>query len=237
MERLDKKFSYNYQVIKNAYPKVSELPEDEVREIIRKYYDATGTHEDSMQAVMNYIREKEPEWKMKYFYNNADNVSGNDYAGIAINNTLSPVTEKEKAKDNIVDNIGAYPTLQKAIRQEGNVTQEDLKNLARRGGFTPLLAPFPIVKDVASLYNNKDVTDKYKHAYINCLNAQRGLMSSVWADDFSGLKEYYDVKSGANTPIASYEDMDANLTGKFLGIKYPEGDCDELVQRYFKKLW
>ena len=62
-ERLDKKFSYNYQVIKNVYPQVSELPEDEVREIIRKYYDATGTHEDSMQAVMNYIREKEPEWK------------------------------------------------------------------------------------------------------------------------------------------------------------------------------
>ena len=41
---------------------VSKLPEDEVREIIRKYYDATGTHEDSMQAVMNYIHEKEPEW-------------------------------------------------------------------------------------------------------------------------------------------------------------------------------
>ena len=66
-ERLDKKFSYNYQVIKNVYPKVSELPEDEVREIIRKYYDATGTHEDSIQAVMNYIREKEPEWKRLYF--------------------------------------------------------------------------------------------------------------------------------------------------------------------------
>ena len=66
-ERLDKKFSYNYQVIKNAYPQVSKLPEDEVREIIRKYYDATGTHEESMQAVMNYIHEKEPEWKRLYF--------------------------------------------------------------------------------------------------------------------------------------------------------------------------
>ena len=59
-ERLDKKFSYNYQVIKNAYPQVSKLPEDEVREIIRKYYDATGTHEDSMQAVMNYGNELYP---------------------------------------------------------------------------------------------------------------------------------------------------------------------------------
>ena len=83
----------------------------------------------------------------------------------------------------------------------------------------------------------KGLSDKYKHAYINCVNAQRGLMSSLWAENLSGLKEYHDVKSGANTPLASYEDMDANLTGKFLGIKYPESDCDELVQRYFKKLW
>ena len=37
-KRLDKKFSYNYQVIKRMYPKASELPEEEVREIIRKYY-------------------------------------------------------------------------------------------------------------------------------------------------------------------------------------------------------
>lgn len=33
----------------------------------------------------------------------------------------------------------------------------------------------------------------------------------------------------------SGKDMDANLTGRFLGIKYPDGDCDELVQRYYKK--
>ncbi len=87
-ERLDKKFKYNYQVIKNAYPKVSELPEDEVREIIRKYYDATGTHEDSMQAVMNYIHEKEPEWKRLYFNSNDDhNISGNVFTGINVTNT------------------------------------------------------------------------------------------------------------------------------------------------------
>ena len=32
-ERLDRKFSYNYQVIKRMYPKASELPEEEVRGI------------------------------------------------------------------------------------------------------------------------------------------------------------------------------------------------------------
>ena len=85
-ERLDKKFSYNYQVIKNVYPKVSELPEDEVREIIRKYYDTTGTHEESMQAVMNYIHEKEPEWKRLYFKGETlDNGS-----------RIQPITESQK---------------------------------------------------------------------------------------------------------------------------------------------
>lgn len=133
--------------------------------------------------------------------------------------------------------LNAYPNLQKAIKQEGNITQEDLKSLARRGVFTPLLAPLSIAKDFAKFRFTKNMTDKYKHAYINCINTQRGLMNSMWTENLSGLKEYYDVKSGSNTPIESYEDMDANLTGNFLGIKYPDGDCDELVQRYFKKLW
>ena len=65
---------------------VSELPEDEVREIIRKYYDAPGTHEESMQAVMNYIHEKEPEWRKLYFKNEAlDN-----------NSRIQPMTERQK---------------------------------------------------------------------------------------------------------------------------------------------
>ena len=85
-ERLDKKFSYNYQVIKNMYPQVSELPEDEVREIIRKYYDATGTHEDSMQAVMNYIHEKEPEWKRLYFKDET----------LENGSRIQPMTERQK---------------------------------------------------------------------------------------------------------------------------------------------
>ena len=133
--------------------------------------------------------------------------------------------------------ITPYPVLNKAIAQEGELTDADFANLARRGGLTPLLAPFPIIKDFVSLYNDKKLTDKYKHSYINCVNAQRGLMNALWTENLSGLKEYHDVKSGGNTPKESDEDMDANLTGDFLGIKYPDGDCDELVQRYFKKLW
>ena len=120
-ERLDKKFSYNYQVIKNAYPKVSELPEDEVREIIRKYYDATGTHEDSMQAVMNYIREKEPEWKMKYFYNNADNVSGNAFNGTSTISASSPMTPNWQGNQNWQDEYDEelIDTFYNHLKQDG----------------------------------------------------------------------------------------------------------------------
>ena len=120
-ERLDKKFSYNYQVIKNVYPKVSELPEDEVREIIRKYYDATGTHEDSMQAVMNYIHEKEPEWKMKYFYNNADNVSGNAFNGTSTISASSPMTPNWQGNQNWQDEYDEelIDTFYNHLKQDG----------------------------------------------------------------------------------------------------------------------
>ncbi len=63
-ERLDRKFSYNYQVIKRMYPKASELPEEEVRGIIRKYYQAPKGQEE--QAIKDYIRQKEPEWHQLY---------------------------------------------------------------------------------------------------------------------------------------------------------------------------
>ena len=63
-KRLDKKFSYNYQVIKSMYPKASELPEEEVRGIIRKYYQAPQGQEE--QVIKDYISQKEPEWQQLY---------------------------------------------------------------------------------------------------------------------------------------------------------------------------
>ena len=63
-ERLDRKFSYNYQVIKRMYPKASELPEEEVRGIIRKYYQTPKGQEE--QVIKDYIRQKEPEWQQLY---------------------------------------------------------------------------------------------------------------------------------------------------------------------------
>ena len=69
-KRLDKKFSYNYQVIKNMYPKASELPEEEVRKIIQKYYQAPQGQEE--QVIKDYIRQKEPEWQQLYGLDDED---------------------------------------------------------------------------------------------------------------------------------------------------------------------
>ena len=120
------------------------------------------------------------------------------------------------------------------MQNEGYLTARDIAKVARRSNFTPRLAPMRIVNDARNIYNKK-FNDKYKHAYINCLNAQQGTKNILWADYLSRLKEIYDIYSKNNTKEESEKDMDANLTGRFLGLKYPDGDCDELVQRYYKK--
>ena len=111
-ERLDKKFSYNYQVIKRMYPKASELPEEEVRGIIRKYYQAPKGQEE--QVIKDYIRQKEPEWQQLYGLDYEDKeetedsnsfwqpMQNNDFWGGYGNkqntssSTMQPMTEQER---------------------------------------------------------------------------------------------------------------------------------------------
>ena len=113
-ERLDRKFSYNYQVIKRIYPKASELPEEEVRGIIRKYYQAPKGQEE--QVIKDYIRQKEPEWQQLYGldYEDKEEVEdansfwqspqNNDFWGGYGNkqntssSTIQPMTEQERQR-------------------------------------------------------------------------------------------------------------------------------------------
>ena len=60
---------------------------------------------------------------------------------------------------------------------------------------------------------------------------------AIEADNLSRFKEFYDILLKKNTPEESSEDMYANKIGRYLGYKYPQGDCDELVQRYIKKIY
>ena len=51
----------------------------------------------------------------------------------------------------------------------------------------------------------------------------------------SDLREWNDVRTGSNTIDTSKGDNYANLIGRLLGSKYPNGDCNELIQKYIKK--
>lgn len=63
-ENLNRKFDYNYQAIKNFYPQVSKLPEDEVAGIVQTMYEKDdNSFDDTKKRTMTYIKGKEPFWK------------------------------------------------------------------------------------------------------------------------------------------------------------------------------
>ncbi len=82
---------------------------------------------------------------------------------------------------------------------------------------------------------NQKMTDKYKHALLNCNAAQNGEGGVDMAKYFSNLKEGWDIRQDNNTPDASRADQYANQIGRFLGQKYPNENCEDLVQKYIKK--
>ena len=114
------------------------MPETEVSKAIDVFYDGDANEDVTTMTdrVRNYTTAKDQEWKAKYF-------------GEAPKPQESYSSTTIKAPSGFAQGEGneMYPNLQKAIKQEGNMTQEDLKKLARKGSLTPLLAPFPIAKD------------------------------------------------------------------------------------------
>lgn len=118
--------------------------------------------------------------------------------------------------------------------------------LQKEGNFTPQIqrpelyqySAISAVPNMVQNYNKlapQKVTDKYKHAYMNCSAAQYGQGGADVAMLASNLREWYDKKVGKNTLDSSEGDQYANRIGRFLGSKYPEEDCDELVQRYINR--
>lgn len=72
---------------------------------------------------------------------------------------------------------------------------------------------------------------------INCSAAQKGKGGADIANVVSNLREWNDIKTGANTLDSSKGDNYANKIGRLLGSKYPDGDCDEIVSKYIKKYY
>ena len=120
------------------------------------------------------------------------------------------------------------------VRQEGNFVPSyqnpfEYATSAVQGGIS--------LANNFQKFHKMRVTDKYKHAMMNCLAAQYGQGGADVAEQASNLREWYDVKSGSNTLDSSEGDQYANKIGRLLGGKYPYGDCDEYVQKYIQKCW
>ena len=79
------------------------------------------------------------------------------------------------------------------------------------------------------------MSDKYKHAVINCEAAQYGEGGYDIATLVSWGKEARDVWTGQNTKDSSESDNYANKIGRLLGTKYPNDDCQVIVQKYIDK--
>lgn len=72
---------------------------------------------------------------------------------------------------------------------------------------------------------------------MNCNASQYGQGGADIAKLASNLRELFDVLSGSNTLDSSNEDQYANKIGRLLGGKYPDEDCNELVEKYIKRFY
>lgn len=124
--------------------------------------------------------------------------------------------------------------LERAVKDNGEITQEEIANRARKSHLLDFKALVGLAKNY---HTHKDLreNDKYKHAFLNCQAAQSGMGGALIGEFLSGLREKKDVLFKTNTPEESEEDNYANILGRYLGFKYPNGDCDEMLQRYIQK--
>lgn len=159
-------------------------------------------------------QQKRRQW-LENVYDNANNQS------IIKSTNWNNSTEGEKVYNNVVRQEGIIPSYNQNIIQYGD----------------------SFIKGISSIYDNynnlkkENLTDKYKHAFINCKAAQYGQGGTDVASVLSGLKEKRDLYLNINTLDESVADDYANKIGRLLGNKYPQGDCDELVQKYIKKYY
>lgn len=131
-----------------------------------------------------------------------------------------------------MDNMNT--ALAQAIKDLDGLSSEEIQERTRNSHIIDIGAAVDLLKNYYK-YRNLKINDKYKHAIINCLAAQRGTGGVLESSFFAGLKELKDVKSGNNTLEESYEDDRANRLGRLLGFKNPQGNCDEMVGRYIKR--
>ena len=61
-EKMTRKFSYNYQVLKRLFPEVYKLPESEIRSLVHSIYDNPKMGDELLDHLSDVINKKKPEW-------------------------------------------------------------------------------------------------------------------------------------------------------------------------------
>ena len=61
-EKMMRKFSYNYQVLKRLFPEVYKLPESEIRSLVHSIYDNPKMGDELLDHLSDVINKKKPEW-------------------------------------------------------------------------------------------------------------------------------------------------------------------------------
>ena len=61
-EKMTRKFSYNYQVLKRLFPEVYKLPESEIRSLVHSIYDNPKMGDELLDHLSDIINKKKPEW-------------------------------------------------------------------------------------------------------------------------------------------------------------------------------
>lgn len=213
-----------------------------------EYQIARDNRESQMMQMYNQhgVTDNYPQYTTNFWGNAGNNygfgnsnISQNISTHPAMNTTPVPITQAQTTSSTN-NNVPRYWE----TAADGKRVYEHM--LHQEGIFTPQiqrpefyqLSAFNAVPNLIQNYNKlapQKVTDKYKHAYMNCSAAQYGQGGADIAMLASNLREWYDKKVGKNTIDSSDGDQYANRIGRFLGSKYPKEDCDELVQRYINR--
>ena len=203
-----------------------QFARDKREQELMKQYNAQG------------ITENYPQYTTNFWGTNADNnySFGTSNITSAIENhpsmNTTPVPQQpiqpkywETAQDGkqVYDNV---------VRNEGNYQPQEQNML--NYGISAIQGGMNLIKNFPEMSKMK-VSDKYKHAMMNCNASQYGQGGADVAKLASDLREWNDVRTGSNTIDTSQGDNYANLIGRLLGSKYPNGDCNELIQKYIKK--
>ena len=61
-EKMTRKFSYNYQVLKRLFPEVYKLPESEIRSLVHSIYDNPKMGDELLDHLSDVINKKKTEW-------------------------------------------------------------------------------------------------------------------------------------------------------------------------------